>query len=34
VRLGEAVRHAKTVVTDNGVRRTWILLGDPTMYVR
>jgi hypothetical protein len=34
VRLGEAVRHAKAVVTDNGVRRTWILLGDPTMRVR
>ncbi|KAA0256656.1 MAG: hypothetical protein EDX89_00720 [Acidobacteria bacterium] len=34
IRLGDAVRAAKTNVTDPDVRRTWILFGDPTMLVR
>ena len=29
--LGEAVRSAKRAVTDENVRRTWVLLGDPTL---
>jgi hypothetical protein len=33
-RLGDAVRQAKASATDTEVRRTWILLGDPTMIVR
>jgi hypothetical protein len=34
LRLGEAARQAKLATTDLDVRRTWILLGDPTMRVR
>jgi hypothetical protein len=34
VRLGEAARRAKTVIADYDVRRTWVLLGDPTMLMR
>jgi len=34
IRLGDAVRGAKAVVPDEEVRRTWILLGDPTQRVR
>lgn len=29
--IGEAITRAKLVTTDADVRRTWILLGDPTM---
>jgi hypothetical protein len=32
--LGDAIKRAKGVVSDGDVRRTWILLGDPTMKVR
>jgi Peptidase family C25 len=31
LRLGEAVVRAKAAVGDDDVRRTWILLGDPSM---
>jgi hypothetical protein len=34
IRLGDAVRGAKAVVPDEEVRRTWILLGDPTLRIR
>jgi hypothetical protein len=34
LRLGEAARQAKLATSDLDVRRTWILLGDPTMRVR
>jgi len=34
MRLGEAARQAKLATSDLDVRRTWILLGDPTMRVR
>lgn len=34
LRLGEAARRAKTVVSDQDVRRTWTLLGDPAMRIR
>jgi hypothetical protein len=33
-RLGDAIRAAKLTVADSDVRRTWILLGDPTMRIR
>lgn len=33
-RLGEAVQHAKAATSDADVRRTFILLGDPTMKLR
>jgi hypothetical protein len=33
-RIGDAIRNAKTSIGDNDVRRTWILLGDPTMRLR
>lgn len=29
--LGLLILHAKNVTTDNDVRRTWVLLGDPSM---
>jgi len=32
--LGDATRQAKLATTDLDVRRTWILLGDPTMKIR
>ena len=32
--LGEAARHAKMSTPDLDVRRTWILLGDPSMRLR
>jgi len=32
--LGEAVRHAKMSTADFDVRRTWILLGDPSMRLK
>jgi hypothetical protein len=34
MRLGEAARQAKLATSDLDVRRTWNLLGDPTMRVR
>jgi len=34
VRIGDAVRQAKSAVSDADVRRTWILFGDPTMTLR
>jgi hypothetical protein len=32
--LGEATRRAKATVSDADVRRTWVLLGDPSMRLR
>ncbi len=32
--LGEATRRAKQVAGDTDIRRSWILLGDPTMKLR
>ena len=32
--LGDAVRTAKAATQDQGVRRTWIFFGDPTMRLR
>jgi hypothetical protein len=32
--LGEATRRAKAAVGDTDVRRTWVLLGDPSMKLR
>jgi peptidase C25-like protein len=32
--LGEAIRKAKAATGDIDARRTWILLGDPTMRVK
>jgi hypothetical protein len=32
--VGEAVRRAKAVVSDQDVKRTWILLGDPTTRLK
>ncbi len=32
--LGEAIQAAKRVVSEQGVRGSWVLLGDPTMSVR
>ncbi|HEY3038220.1 MAG TPA: C25 family cysteine peptidase, partial [Pyrinomonadaceae bacterium] len=34
LRLGEATRNAKAAISDLDVRRTWMLLGDPTMRMR
>jgi hypothetical protein len=34
VRLGDAIRAAKAATTDEDVRRTWSLLGDPTIFLR
>jgi hypothetical protein len=33
-RLGEVIARAKAATSDNDIRRTWILLGDPTMQLR
>ena len=33
-RVGDAVRAAKAAVSNSDVRRTWVLLGDPTMRLR
>ena len=30
-RLGEAVRRAKAAISDRDVRKTWVLIGDPTL---
>ena len=32
--LGDAIMRAKASVTDVDIRRTWILLGDPTMKLK
>jgi hypothetical protein len=32
--LGDAIREAKAKSTDVDIRRTWVLLGDPTMRLR
>ena len=32
--LGEAINRAKAAISDGDVRRTWILLGDPSMRVK
>lgn len=32
--LGEAMVKAKSALSDNDIRRTWILFGDPTMRLR
>jgi hypothetical protein len=32
--LGEAVKRAKAATSDPDVRRTWILLGDPTTRLK
>jgi hypothetical protein len=34
IRLGEAIRNAKVAISNQDVRRTWVLLGDPTMRMR
>jgi hypothetical protein len=34
VRLGDAARAAKLVITDPDVKRTWVLLGDPVMRIK
>jgi len=34
LRLGRAIQNAKAATTDSDVRRTWMLLGDPTMHLR
>jgi len=34
VRLGDAARAAKAGTSDNDVRRTWMLLGDPSMRLQ
>ncbi len=33
-RLGEVIRRAKAAIADADVRRTWVLLGDPTVRLR
>ena len=32
--LGEATARAKAAITDGDIRRTWVLLGDPTMRLK
>ncbi len=34
ITLGDAIKAAKGAVTDADVRRTWVLLGDPSMRVK
>lgn len=34
ITIGEAVKRAKSSINDPDIRRTWILLGDPTMKLR
>ena len=34
ITLGLAIHIAKTAVRDADIRRTWILLGDPTMVYK
>jgi len=33
ISLGQAIQLAKSGITDNDVRRTWILFGDPGMRI-
>ena len=32
--LGEAVRNVKREISDIDIRRTWVLLGDPTLRLK
>jgi len=32
--IGEAVIRAKALIGDSDIRRTWVLLGDPTMKLK
>jgi len=32
--IGEAIMRAKQVVPDADIRKTWILLGDPTLRLK
>jgi hypothetical protein len=32
--LGDLARRAKAAASDPDVRRTWVLLGDPTMRIK
>jgi hypothetical protein len=32
--LGEAIERAKSKIADTDIRRTWVLLGDPTMRLK
>jgi hypothetical protein len=34
IALGDAIKRAKAATSDGDVRRSWILLGDPTMRLR
>ena len=34
ISLGDAIKSAKAAVSDSDVRRSWILLGDPTMRLK
>lgn len=34
LRIGEIVRLSKSATQDTDIRKTWLLIGDPTMYVR
>jgi hypothetical protein len=34
MKLGDATMRAKAAVNDRDIRRTWLLLGDPTMRLR
>ena len=34
ITLGEAAAQAKAAVTDQDIRRTWVLFGDPTTRLR
>lgn len=34
MRLGDAIRSAKGVVTETDTRKSWVLIGDPSMKVR
>lgn len=34
LRIGEIVRLSKSATQDTDIRRTWLLIGDPTMFVR
>ena len=33
-RIGDIVRSAKAATTNQDVRRTWLLTGDPTVFVK
>jgi len=34
VRIGDVASEAKRATQDSDVRRTWLLLGDPTLFVK